>query len=110
LVLLNAVALVGVVASGAYFRQEFAASGIETPLQTEIAIGWIPPAILTCNLLVAICASDMLPSRFLSLYKLVVLVICGMVVVQHVIGITLAYTGITLELSQSPLARSAYCG
>jgi hypothetical protein len=96
---LSSVALVALLLSQSHFRDRFTTSKIELPLQTEIALSWIPPVILTATLLISVAAKYTSAVRFQVLWEPMLVIIIGMVIGHHIIAMFLPFMGGPVDLS-----------
>ena len=106
-IVINAVALLILLGSQAYFRNTFSAFNLdELPSTTEIAIGVIPPMFFVVLLLATLAVKYLVPKRFARIWKVVSVSGCALVIAHHGVGMWLAFSGSVLDLSLKSISNA----
>ena len=96
---LNAVALAGILISQRHFRNQFTVFATDLPLQTQIAIGYIPPFIIAGCLILGLITTSPPFARFRALWQKLSFVTSILVIGHHTIAMSLAYVTGPVDLS-----------
>jgi len=95
----SVVLLLSLVVSQSYFRNTFQEHEYDLPFQTELALGIIPPLLLTALLVATVAVNCSKNTRVRTIWKAIVFIVCGGIVGHQVIAMFVAYPTVPPSLT-----------